>query len=313
MIQEEDNMQLTISGKEFFHIDDKISAIHYTPAREKYVLPCDAFEIWYVAHGSGLLYFDKHEIKVNVGDIFLIEPNKEHFFMSVQDPEELHVELYHCKFDPVALYGIPTDCSSIYNLAIAFSFHHQIFGPLRSIPYLILADTNDNNIRNILIRLIHEYTSRPTGYGNMMLAYLNELITLLFRKYEEKMTGIKSGIPENNNPVITLVIRYIQYNIHNELSLEGISNYFYMSNSYLSKLFKKHTGVTILDYIQKLRIEKACDLLKNTDRTIEGIADRIGYSSNSYFQKIFKSKIGMTMYEYRKKYRDTFNFPSSDF
>ncbi|NLK75445.1 MAG: helix-turn-helix domain-containing protein [Clostridiales bacterium] len=62
-------------------------------------------------------------------------------------------------------------------------------------------------------------------------------------------------------------------------------------------------SVTIQDYVQSLRIDRVCDLLRNTDRTIEGIADRVRYNSNSYLHKLFKEKIGMTMREYRNKYR----------
>lgn len=299
-------MILTMTGREFFESDDTICIIHYSAGREKFIMPSDGFEIYYAAHGTGFFHFDNQEILVEEGDIFLINPNSSCYFTSYKEDNRLSLELYYCKF----LYPPTNNTSSTVptytnfsNIAADFSFDYRLTEHLDSTPYLMIKDMPDKLIRNLFIKLIHEFTSRPNGYQILLTSYLNELLTYLFRKYEEDLTGQKSGIPENTNHVVTNIIKYIQCNYQRELYLDDISNHFYMSNSYLSKLFKKHTGITVLDYIQTLRLEKVCDLLRNTDRIIDNIAMRVGYSSTNYLQKLFKEKIGITMVEYRKKYR----------
>ena len=297
-------MLVTLTGREFFKTDDQIWAMHYSPARERNALPNDSFYIWYVAHGSGIFCFDSnYETQVLQGDIYLITPEKKHYFMSFTDSDYLPVELYVCKFKPNVLDGISCNCLNYYEIAKSFDFNPSLLDHLKSKQFIHLRDTSENLIRNLFIYLIDEYINRYPGYKNIMKAYLSELIIHILRTYEKLRLGKKSEIDVYGNPIVTNVIKYIQFNLEKDLTLDNISRQFYMSNSYLSTLFKKHTGVTIQDYVQSLRIDRVCDLLRNTDRTIEGIADRVRYNSNSYLHKLFKEKIGMTMREYRNKYR----------
>ena len=223
--------------------------------------------------------------------------------MSFTDSDYLPVELYVCKFKPNVLDGISCNCLNYYEIAKSFDFNPSLLDHLKSKQFIHLRDTSENLIRNLFIYLIDEYINRYPGYKNIMNAYLSELIIHILRTYEKLRLGKKSEIDVYGNPIVTNVIKYIQFNLEKDLTLDNISRQFYMSNSYLSTLFKKHTGVTIQDYVQSLRIDRVCDLLRNTDRTIEGIADRVRYNSNSYLHKLFKEKIGMTMREYRNKYR----------
>ena len=75
----------------------------------------------------------------------------------------------------------------------------------------------------------------------------------------------------------------------------------FLSRSYLSTKFKKETGMTLSQYIQEQKIEKAKSLLKTTDRSILEIATYLGFSSQGYFQNVFKKLTGMTPKEYRNQ------------
>lgn len=293
---------ITISDS-FFQNEEKISAVLHGAGREKTILPYDAFELWYVAHGTGFFSINNQEILVQEGEIFLIPPGIEHYFRSPEDPSSLRLELYYCRFIPDVIDVIFSDCGNISKIAATLSLENPVKDYDIS-SYIMISDTSDKIIRNLFIQLIHEFTCRTKGYNHMLKAYLLQLLILVFRKYEEELTGNKTGIQANNHPIVTNIIKYIHCNLQNEITLEELSDKHYISVSYLAKIFKQHTGVTIFAYIQHLRIEKACDILKNTERTIEKIARQVGYGSHRYFQKIFKNKIGMTMYEYRKKYRN---------
>ena len=85
------------------------------------------------------------------------------------------------------------------------------------------------------------------------------------------------------------------------MKLADISEAFHLSEEYLCRLFKKHTGTTIKQFILKLRIEKIKDLLQNTDRSIESIAVSLG-CGQEYLSRLFKKHTGMSLLEYRKKH-----------
>ena len=73
-----------------------------------------------------------------------------------------------------------------------------------------------------------------------------------------------------------------------------------LDRTYLYKLFKKQIGISIKEYLMNLRIEKAKDLLVNSNQPIYMIANLVGYSNNLSFNKTFKSKLGMSPKLYRK-------------
>ncbi|MNY65428.1 HTH-type transcriptional activator Btr [compost metagenome] len=77
-----------------------------------------------------------------------------------------------------------------------------------------------------------------------------------------------------------------------------------MSPVYLGRLIKKYTSKTLTDFINEYRMEKAQELLRETDELIVMIAEETGFSSNSYFGKVFKKYQGITPNEYRLRTRN---------
>ncbi len=76
-----------------------------------------------------------------------------------------------------------------------------------------------------------------------------------------------------------------------------------MSVSYFSALFKEATGVTFVDYLTSLRIDKAKELLKNTSKKTYEIAEEVGYNDAHYFSLVFKKRTGTTATTYRESVR----------
>ena len=84
-----------------------------------------------------------------------------------------------------------------------------------------------------------------------------------------------------------------------ELSIEKICNAFYLSSSYLSRIFKKYTNKTFTEYLTSIRMSKACELLKTSDKKIYEIAELTGFREPGYFNVIFKKTLNMSPSEYR--------------
>lgn len=88
-----------------------------------------------------------------------------------------------------------------------------------------------------------------------------------------------------------------------ELSLNDITSYLAVSTSYFSTLFKGGTGMTFLEYLTGVRMEKAREILTFTDLRSCEIAEKIGFSDPHYFSAAFKRATGLTPREYRERSR----------
>ncbi len=118
--------------------------------------------------------------------------------------------------------------------------------------------------------------------------------------YTNKMRQMKlSGVYSKQ---IVRAIDYIICHLHNRISLEETAEHLKISSSYLSRLFKKETGIAFGEYVNKLKIEEAASLLLYTEYTDTEISNLLGFSSQSYFIKIFKKHTGTTPKTYKKQY-----------
>lgn len=104
------------------------------------------------------------------------------------------------------------------------------------------------------------------------------------------------------SPKILHAIQFIDKNYKKDISLEEIAREIHHNPSYLSHVFKKEVGVTFLQYLNNLRIKKACNLLSRSNMTTEEISYEVGYNSSSYFHKIFRTYMNMTPKQWRSKY-----------
>lgn len=97
--------------------------------------------------------------------------------------------------------------------------------------------------------------------------------------------------------------RYIQEHYMQQISLEEVAEAIGLSSAYLSTMFKKELGINFTDCLISCRMEAAKDLLKNTDASINEIAEQIGYTDAKYFSKTFSKLVGLKPSVYRKMYQ----------
>ena len=102
-----------------------------------------------------------------------------------------------------------------------------------------------------------------------------------------------------SNNLICNILDYIDININTKISIEDLEKKFYYNRYYIMKLFKKELNITILDYINKLRIYNSIEDLMNDQKIIK-IALNNGFYSLEYYSELFKKEIGISPREYRK-------------
>ncbi|MDF2942559.1 MAG: response regulator [Herbinix sp.] len=104
----------------------------------------------------------------------------------------------------------------------------------------------------------------------------------------------------NSRFMINQALNFIEYHYSEDISLDDVAKELNLSKHYLCSAFKKETGENMSLYINNLRIEKAKQLLLESDFKIKEIFERVGYSNQQYFSKVFKKITGMTVIEYKE-------------
>ena len=102
---------------------------------------------------------------------------------------------------------------------------------------------------------------------------------------------------------VRLACEYIDKNYQEDINLNKISNYVSLSKNYFCNIFKKETGMTIWDYLIRIRMEEAKKMLLETEQKTYEISERVGYDDPSYFGRLFKKYTGFTPIEFRDSSR----------
>jgi two-component system response regulator YesN len=131
---------------------------------------------------------------------------------------------------------------------------------------------------------------------------LKEVMDIIREFVKNVIAENSSGRPDNAEILIKKAVQYIKDNYNTKISLDDIAGHVGISKYYFSVLFKKEQGITFSSYLNSVRIEKAKQLLKNPQITINDIVYEVGFNDNQYFSKTFKKYVGMTVTEYRNKY-----------
>ncbi|MDO5517253.1 MAG: response regulator [Clostridium sp.] len=110
---------------------------------------------------------------------------------------------------------------------------------------------------------------------------------------------LKDNFIDLNSHMIDKIIKYLNENYDKQLTLTEVSNMFNFNYYYLSSYFGAHNKEGFNEFLNKIRIEKACEFLKQ-DMPISKVCGMVGYADHSYFTKVFKKFTGMTPSSYRK-------------
>ncbi len=180
--------------------------------------------------------------------------------------------------------------------------------------------TENFSIRNLSIYMRKELLLEVRSTLNKLYAQIlpsEEISSRIknigsFRSIEENFIAIKKIYKDicelfstqkisYNLELVNDIKSYIDNNYTDtELGLYKISSHFNLSEGYFSYLFKEQTGVNFTEYLEKVRLEEACNLLKNTDEKIDKISLMVGYNSDQSFRRAFKKIYGVSPTALRK-------------
>lgn len=191
---------------------------------------------------------------------------------------------------------------------------NEMFEYFNTIPMCTIADVKyycfdlTEKVKAVLASYFDQV--RLFAIPSSMQNILNGLFSLEeIREYYIQLFSNVSGMLKMNNVYVTDDVvekmkTYMQRNYKKDITVEFISSLFYMSRSYCSHLFKQRAGVSFVDYLNSIRIQKAKQLLLESDKKMYQIARSVGYDNVKYFFRIFNKLEKMTPNEYRKRHRE---------
>jgi len=244
----------------------------------------NSYEIYYLVDGERDYFIRDRTYRVKKGDMILINKHDIHrtIYAGSYKHERILIKLKEEYLDNI----IKEDKSNSdlfrcihENDVIRLDINQQIF------------------IENILDKMLSEYKEQDKNSNLYIKVLLTELCITLDR-YAENAEGL-----EHHNLIhekVSEIVRYINDNYTDEISVDILTKKFSISSSYLSTIFKELTGFTMINYINSVRIKEAQRLLRNTDLYITKISEVIGFNSLTHFGRVFKQLTKYSPSEYRK-------------
>ncbi|MDO5423147.1 MAG: response regulator [Eubacteriales bacterium] len=174
-----------------------------------------------------------------------------------------------------------------------------------------------NNIRLKVLEYIMraEQIAFEAGAVNYGFSYRKDYLDIamsctdyedLRRWFQEKMVSIcctlRDQKEEQSDSIVKKAEAYIQEHFDKDISLDEVSREVNISPYYFSKIFKEESGENFIEYLTRIRIEKAKEMLENPSLSIKEVSAMSGYSDPNYFSRLFKKQTDMTPREYKARY-----------
>lgn len=246
----------------------------------------DEVEILYVETGTLHLHLNGQMYVLEEGDIIFINSLYIHYMF----PSDTKTHYYAYVF-PLNYLSFETNDFTQKSLMEPLINRKYLF------PFMIKPDDKPyHELLKTIMRLIELDKKRDLGYQIRTKSALYELLALLF---SEELFEIPTSDPISEK--YEKILSYIDNHFQHDISLESIADYCNMSPSYFCRYFKNNFGKTFVDYLNHLRVEKACVELAETSNSIIRIALDNGFHNISYFNKCFKNIMRLTPSQYRKE------------
>lgn len=277
-------------GTYFFNAEFPLFVNRATETFEMTEHTHDFIEITYICEGSGVHYIQNERIQVFKGDIFFIPVGVSHVFRPAAPRPDRKLVVYNCIL-PVEyaerLMGMFPDAAPI------ISFFKDTASP-----WLQVRDTGP--FLGWFKDLYREFNARMPGYTAVLTSLVVQILVALHR---QRLAGLPAAETEASHvwPSMESAVRYIQDNYAATITLKDLARQFRLSERQFSRQFRQQNGVNFSTFLQNVRVEAACRLLKDSRMSVQDIASSVGYNDLKFFHQLFKRITGVTPLAYRKQ------------
>lgn len=269
----------------------KIVTIHYYEVGKDFAFDGECHDFWemvYIDKGSVAIIRDGEEIILTQGEVIFHRPNEFHTIRALESAPNFFV-------------------ISFVSSSLAMKYFERFCSPLKKI-YQSLLETiikeaeesyhipkNDPDLRKL-----RRKKDAPLGSEQLIKSYLEQLLIYLLRSREKaESTAILPPLAEEK-PLVSALKNYIFTRREENIKIDEICRAFGYSKSFLSNLFREHTGSSLAAYAVAQKIDYAKELLRDDRFNITQISEKLSFENPQYFARVFKRECGMTPTEWKK-------------
>lgn len=260
----------------------------YSDGKSKGFLHSHEFlEMCYVVRGTGVHIVNGTKRTLTAGSIIIIDYGVSHIVLD-KSKDFYSVNIL---FMPEYIDNSLLNCRSfrdvLRNSQIDFIYYDNYYH-----------FTDDNGmVMSLVDKMVEEYNNDRHGNMQYIRCLLIQIIILLMRKCQAKAIRTKKSDKDFEN-----IVEYLRTHYAEHITLSMLSRMFNRSVASIYQMFQNNLNVKYADFLADLRINAACNLMKETNDCIDDIAAAVGYKDAGSFRKIFKEKMGMTPKAYSIKF-----------
>ena len=249
------------------------------------------FEIYYEIEGGRRYFIEDSAYVVNAGSVVLIGENQIHKTASLGDTPSSRIVLNFSReylervaqaFPNVDFFAFLSEERNHLLTGLTVKQQNQIYGLLQQ---LLAMEDETSAAADALRRLL---------LGTLLLELKEHC------RRQQEQTAENGRV---SNHTVDRIQAYIAEHYAEKLTLTGIANQFYISPYYLSRMFKKAINLSLIEYINGVRIKAAQNLIERSSGSIAEIAAKTGFMTTAHFRRVFKDATGLSPQQYRQYYK----------
>lgn len=246
---------------------------------------------------KGISVFDIEGIKTTIGpnDILIIKPEKTHT-LKVQENNTGEFIVLHFSF--TAGSG---NRKTHYPSEISIEDFINFFTGTHTGPFLKLKVNHKNELITLLNRIVAEQAEEQFGSEFLVYLLILELFVMISRVLKLEWERSFTEDSPKQKELVHLAKEFILNHYERDIGLKDICGYVFLSPSYFARVFKQEAGHSPISFLIHTRINRAKELLAESEDKASDIALSVGFSNQQRFNETFKKLTGMTPLEYRKK------------
>lgn len=249
------------------------------------------FEIVCVLNGSCKNKVSDTILEMKKGDVCIIAPQIIHA-LSVFSDDCIVINL---------LVRATTFKKSFFEIlnsndVLSSFFSHALYSP-NSQSYLLFTEQDDEHNIYSILEMYNEFNSINKYSDRILTSMMSAFFIRLLRSDVKNIVVPMNSVTSSDRNII-FILNHIFANFNN-ITLKDLSLKYNYSERQMARILKEYTGKTFINIIQDIKLQKACELLKNPNISINKVIESIGYSNTTHFYKIFKKHYNMTPIDYR--------------
>lgn len=253
-------------------------------------------EIVYVISGTARHVVGNREYRVSRGDLCIINYDTPHAFYG-SDSKEDPFDAYDLMFTPDFFDSALMLEGSFESIGSSFLFYSLFPKEQPFQPDLHVTGQTYYELGELFRKIHAEYQMRKQGYIDIIRAYVIELIVKIFRTMNKSES---MHISQRQKKIVQSAMEYLRNHYQAHITTEILASRVFLNKDYFGKLFRDATGMPVSVLLQRIRIEEACRLLRETNQTVADIAQQCGFSDIKNFYTVFKRQRSMTPGAYRR-------------